>query len=227
MSMQADLNMEIGVQIMQKNNLWDNLSEEEILLRAKQQENDAIDYLMQKYKALVRKKARSLFMIGGDQDDLMQEGMIGLFKAVRDYDPKQDTVFSTFADLCIGRQMYSAIKSSNRQKNLPLNTYISLYAPAYSLESSEEDGHFMVDLERLNGGQNPEKIIIDKETAEHAREELLHSLSKMETQVLECYLDGMTYQEIAHTMGKEPKKIDNALQRIRNKVNRLQKKSIP
>lgn len=197
------------------------LAEEEILLRAQNQDNQAIEYLMKKYKGVVRRKARTLFIIGGDQDDLMQEGMIGLFKAIKDYRAGRDTSFSTFADLCIARQMYSAIKSSNRQKNLPLNTYVSLYAPAYSENEETEEGNFMVDVNSLGVlEQSPEEILINKESVESAKDSLMKKLSKMEKAVMELYFQGMTYQEIAAAMKKSPKAIDNALQRIKNKVNK-------
>lgn len=194
------------------------LSEKELLQRAQSQDSDAIDFLMQKYKSVVRRKARSLFMIGGDRDDLTQEGMIGLFKAIRDYQPEKETSFATFAELCISRQLYSAIKSSNRLKNLPLNTYISIYAPAYTLENGEEDGSFMLDQSLDSLEMSPEEILINRETAQNAKENLLQQLSKMERRVFELYMEGLTYQEIAQQMDKEPKSIDNALQRIKNKV---------
>lgn len=196
----------------------ETLSEEELLQRAQSQDSDAIDFLMQKYKSVVRRKARTLFMIGGDRDDLTQEGMIGLFKAIRDYQPGKDASFATFAELCISRQLYSAIKSSNRLKNLPLNTYISIYSPAYSLENGEEDDSFMLDQSLDSLEMSPEEILINRETAQNAKERLAQQLSKMERQVFELYMEGLTYQEIAQQMNKEPKSIDNALQRIKNKV---------
>lgn len=204
---------------------WENMSEEKIILRAQRQDSEAIDYLMKKYKSVVRRKARTLFIIGGDQDDLMQEGMIGLFKAIRDYNKEKDTAFSTFAELCISRQIYSAIKSSNRLKNLPLNSYISIYAPAY-LEENGKKGDFMVDMSMVAMGQNPEEIFIDRETTDNAKEKLFGCLSKMEKEVMDYYLQGMTYQEIAQKMEKEAKAIDNALQRIKNKVNKAINKEI-
>ncbi len=196
----------------------EKLSEDILLERAKQQDSQAMEFLLKKYKSTVRKKARTLFMIGGDQDDLMQEGMIGLFKAIRDYNQERNTSFATFAELCIARQIYSAIKSSNRLKNLPLNSYISLYAPAHPEEDGETEGDFMVDVTMLDERQSPEDIFIHRETAEAARKQLFQRLSPMERQVMDYYLQGMTYHEIAKTMHKDPKSIDNALQRIRTKV---------
>lgn len=197
-----------------------NIPEEELLRRAQAQDSDAIEFLMQKYKGVVRKKARSLFMIGGDRDDLTQEGMIGLFKAIRDYQQGKDASFATFAELCISRQLYSAIKSSNRLKNLPLNSYISIYSSAYSLESGEEEGDFIIDQFLDSMELSPEEILINRETAENAKEHLNQHLSKMERKVFELYMEGMTYQEIAQQLHKEPKAIDNAMQRIKSKVNR-------
>lgn len=196
----------------------EKISEKELLKRAQAQDSDAIDFLMRKYKSMVRKKARTLFMIGGDRDDLTQEGMIGLFKAIRDFNPQKETSFATFAELCVSRQLYSAVKSSNRLKNLPLNTYVSIYSPAYSQENGE--GEFMVDQSLDSLEMSPEEILINRETVNHVKENLFQGLSEMERQVMEKYLEGMTYQEIALQMNKEPKSIDNALQRIKGKLNR-------
>ena len=186
-----------------------NETEDEVLIqRLRAGESMIADYLMEKYKGLVRKKARAMFLIGGDTDDLIQEGMIGLFKAVRDYQPDRETSFQSFANMCIDRQIYSAIKSSNRQKHQPLNSYISL---------SEQDGE---NEEHLgdNWGENPESIIIDQENVQDLEQEITATLSPMENQVLEYYLAGNGYGEIAQIMGKTPKSIDNALQRIRIKI---------
>ena len=197
----------------------DNISEEQMLLRAQAQDSDAVEFLMQKYKSVVRKKARTLFMIGGDQDDLMQEGMIGLFKAIRDYKSERDASFATFAELCISRQLYSAIKSSNRLKNLPLNTYVSIYSSAYSLDNGEGEGDFMLDQLFDTLERSPEEILINRETVENMKKRLYQCLSKMEKEVFGLYMEGLTYQEIAQRMKKEPKSIDNAMQRIKGKVN--------
>ncbi|MBO5484529.1 MAG: RNA polymerase sporulation sigma factor SigH [Lachnospiraceae bacterium] len=198
----------------------EDLSEEAIIQRAQAQDNDAIDFLMKKYKSVVRKKTRTLFMIGGDRDDLIQEGMIGLFKAIRSFEPDKEASFATFAELCISRQLYSAIKSSNRLKNLPLNTYISIYSLAYSSEDGDSDGDFMLDKSLSSLEMSPEEILINRESAQNVKENLAECLSKMEKEVFELYLSGLTYQEIAQKMQKEPKAIDNALQRIKAKVNK-------
>lgn len=151
-----------------------------------------------------------MFLIGGEKEDLIQEGMIGLFKAVRDYRPQKNASFSTFANLCVERQMYKAIEMSARQKHKPLNSYISL---------SEEDGPLKDTEDVLQ--QNPETIVIGRENASHLMEHIKEALSPFENQVLEAYLKGMDYVQIAELMGKSPKSIDNALQRIRNKLQSL------
>lgn len=187
---------------------YDGIKDEELISRFKNGESEILDYLMEKYKNTVRKKARTMFLIGGENDDLIQEGMIGLFKAVRDYQPDRDAAFQTFASICVDRQIYNAIQSSNRQKHQPLNSYISL---------SEQDGE---NEEHLgdNWGENPESIIIDQENVQDLEQEITATLSPMENQVLEYYLAGNGYGEIAQIMGKTPKSIDNALQRIRIKI---------
>ena len=187
---------------------YDGIKDEELISRFKNGESEILDYLMEKYKNMVRKKARTMFLIGGENDDLIQEGMIGLFKAVRDYQPARDAAFQTFASICVDRQIYNAIQSSNRQKHQPLNSYISL---------SEQDGE---NEEHLgdNWGENPESIIIDQENVQDLEQEITATLSPMENQVLEYYLAGNGYGEIAQIMGKTPKSIDNALQRIRIKI---------
>ena len=187
---------------------YDGIKDEELISRFKNGESEILDYLMEKYKNMVRKKARTMFLIGGENDDLIQEGMIGLFKAVRDYQPDRDAAFQTFASICVDRQIYNAIQSSNRQKHQPLNSYISL---------SEQDGE---NEEHLgdNWGENPESIIIDQENVQDLEQEITATLSPMENQVLKYYLAGNGYGEIAQIMGKTPKSIDNALQRIRIKI---------
>ena len=187
---------------------YDGIKDEELIFRFKNGESEILDYLMEKYKNMVRKKARTMFLIGGENDDLIQEGMIGLFKAVRDYQPDKDATFQTFASICVDRQIYNAIQSSNRQKHQPLNSYVSL---------SEQDGE---NEEHLGDTwvENPESIIIDQENVENLEQEITTTLSPMENQVLEYYLAGNGYGEIAELMGKTPKSIDNALRRIRTKI---------
>lgn len=199
---------------------FSKLSENDIIKIAQSGNDDAMTFLMEKYKSLVLQKVRPLFLIGGDKDDLVQEGMIGLYKAICSYIPEKEASFKTFAELCISRYIYSAIKVSNRMKNQPLNTYISIYAPAFSVNNESSEIGFMIDQELEAAEKNPEDIVISKESAVSALEQLFKSLSKMEKQVLNKYLNGMTYQEIAVQMNKTPKSIDNALQRIKTKLNR-------
>ena len=199
---------------------FNKLPEDDILNMAQSGNDEAMTFLMEKYKSLVRQKTRTFFLTGGDKDDLIQEGMIGLYKAICDYIPEREASFKTFAELCISRHVYSAIKISNRMKNQPLNTYISIYAPAFSVNNEPDESGFMIDQELEIAEGNPEDIIINRESAVFVHKQLFKGLSKMETQVLSRYLDGMTYQEIAADMDKTPKSIDNALQRIKNKLNR-------
>lgn len=185
---------------------FDNVSDEELIMRFRAGETSIEDYLMEKYKGLVRQKARAMFLIGGDTDDLIQEGMIGLFKAVRDFQPGREAAFATFAGVCIDRQLYSAIQSSNRQKHIPLNSYVSL--------NQEEEGSPIWEL----SVENPESIVIDQENARDLQRKFMGFLSPMERKVLDLYLRGEGYVEIARILNKSPKSIDNALQRIRSKI---------
>lgn len=185
---------------------YEAYSDEELIQKMRDGQTGISDYLMEKYKDFVRSRARAMYLIGGETDDLIQEGMIGLFKAVRDYVPERDTSFRTFACICIDRQLYSAIQSNNRQKHIPLNSYISL--------SDEVDEGLLREL----WVENPESIVIDRENAVLLQEEINNRLSSMERKVLELYLKGYGYQKIAEILGKTPKSADNALQRIRAKV---------
>lgn len=184
-------------------------SDEKIIDMFRNGNEDSIDFLMNKYKGMVKKKARTMFLVGGDTDDLIQEGMIGLYKAVRDYDEKRDTLFCTFASMCIDRQMYNVINASNRKKHVPLNTYVSFYNSGTDKEFSN------------NKISNPEELYIDKENVMYIQKSLEKSLSAFEYEVLKRYINGEGYQEIAEKMDKKPKAIDNALQRIKLKVNKV------
>ena len=196
---------------------FEKMSENDIINLAQKRENAAMEYLLEKYKPLVRQKTRKLLLIDGDKDDLIQEGMIGLFKAVRDYQVGKDAAFRTFADLCISRQLYSAIKKSNRLKNQPLNSYVSIYSDEFS-DADELAGDRTVISSGSDNIANPEAIMIDRENAIDMQNKMFDKLSKMEREVLKRYLEGMTYQEIAADMEKSPKSIDNALQRIKGKI---------
>jgi len=202
---------------------YDMFTDEEIVNRIQLGDQPAIDYLLEKYKYLVRSKAKALYLIGGDKDDLIQEGMIGLYKAIRDYQADKDNSFFNFADLCISRQIYSAIKASNRKKNIPLNTYISLYAPAYGDNSDTEEKETLVDIIHQKYVSNPEELVIDKENTSMIEYELVRRLSDLEKQVLNLYMQDLKYIQIAEVLSKEPKTIDNALTRIKTKLNQVLK----
>ena len=195
---------------------YDGIRDEDLILRLRAGEEGISDYLMEKYKEMVRKKARALFLVGGDTDDLIQEGMIGLFKAVQDYDVNQNVSFYSFAKLCITRQMYSAITASKRKKHLPLNSYVSLYDKAEG-EKSER----VLDTIEAGGETNPEEILLSKENIRNLEEELDAQLSELEKRVLYLHLLGTDYRTIAGLLDKSPKTVDNALQRIKNKAEKI------
>lgn len=197
-----------------------SFSDEELMMRLRDGEDGIIDFIMNKYKNLVRSKAKSMYILGADGDDLIQEGMIGLFKAVRDFDSGRDASFATFADLCISRQMYTAVQASRRQKHIPLNTYISLYETANgNYERSEED-MALVNILTLKSDQSPEEMVIDKENVEQLEKTIEKELSSLEKQVLDLYVTGMSYTQIAKVLGRDEKSTDNALQRIRTKLKK-------
>ena len=159
-----------------------------------------------------------MYILGADSDDLIQEGMIGLFKAVRDYDIGRDASFSTFADLCVSRQMYTAVQASRRQKHIPLNTYISLDNSAGTNREGEEEK--LVNVLAFRSGQSPEEMVIDRENVTQLERTIEKELSSFEKQVLDLYLTGMGYQQIARVLGKDDKSTDNALQRIKTKLKK-------
>lgn len=194
---------------------------EDVVFAAKMGDDAAMEYVLAKYKGLVRMLSRSLFLVDGDEDDLIQEGMIGLYKAVVSYEPDRGAAFETFAGQCINRQLYSAVKKSNRKKNIPLNSYISIDSAEEDVEGSHGEPLMILDKISVGVQQNPEDIVIGKEEAGSMERRLLGCLSDMERQVLSLFLQGMTYQEIAIQLRKQPKAIDNALQRIKMKVRRM------
>ena len=198
---------------------YERMTDEQLIRELRAGNRDIMDFIMVKYKSMVKKKARAMYLIGGENDDLIQEGMIGLIKAVRDYDLSQGTSFSSFAELCVSRQMYSAIEMSNRKKHFPLNSYISLY------EESEmsADGRKMplIDTIEPQEDNDPEALYFNREYTEAFVEQLKESLSPLENHVLYLHLMGTDYRTIAELLGKSPKSIDNALQRIRGKAERM------
>ena len=194
---------------------YGNLRDEELIEQLRSGDEKIMDYILDKYKPLVRKKANAMYLIGGDTDDLIQEGMIGLFKAIRDYNKEKESSFYHFAELCISRQIYTVVEASNRKKHAPLNSYVSLYS------GTNEDGVVFADSLTTGAMENPEQMMIDQENLVLFVERLKERLSKMECQVLDYYLAGLNYQQIALEMGKSPKTIDNALQRIKAKVKNV------
>ena len=198
---------------------YDRMTDEQLLCDYKNGNQEIMDYLMVKYKSMVRKKARAMYLLGGENEDLIQEGMIGLIKAVRDFDVTQKTSFSSFAELCVSRQMYSAIEASNRKKHLPLNSYVSLY------EDSEEVGEGrslpLIDTIESSKENDPEVLYFGKEYTEAFAEQLKELLSPLENHVLYLHLMGTDYRTIAELLGKSPKSVDNALQRIKTKAQKI------
>lgn len=197
------------------------LEDEEIVRRIRSGDNTGVDFLMEKYKNLVRKKARALYLIGGDSDDLIQEGMIGLYKAIRDFQPEKERSFCGFANLCIERQLYNAVKGANRLKNSPLNSYVSLDIPVGGDGISEEFRQTLGETLEEAGISNPEDILIDRERVGRIEDYIRNRLSNFEQNVVNLYIEGMNYQQIAEHLGKAPKSIDNALQRIKKKLGEL------
>ncbi|NLG02470.1 MAG: RNA polymerase sporulation sigma factor SigH [Clostridia bacterium] len=207
---------------MDKKQEYATYSDEELIVRLREGEAQVTDFIMDKYKNLVRSKAKAMYILGADTEDLIQEGMIGLFKAVRDYDSGRDASFYTFADLCVSRQMYTAVQAARRQKHIPLNTYISLYANVIDGEGegASEDAR-LVDALQSKVEKSPEELYFDKQNVRALEQKIEEILSPFENQVLDLYLTGMSYVQIARVLGKDEKSTDNALQRLRGKIKRL------
>lgn len=201
-----------------KQDEYENVRDEELLMQVAAGNDSITDYLCKKYKHLVMKKANALYLIGAEKEDLIQEGMIGLFKAIRDYSPEKEASFYHFAELCITRQMYHAIEASQRLKHAPLNFYVSL-----SEETGDETGLTLEDMLIGASEQNPEKLLLRQEAYQDFFKQLEIILSPLEKQVCDLYLQGMDYRQIADYLGKTPKSIDNALQRIRGKIGKMDK----
>jgi len=191
-------------------------TEEAIVERARIGDDIAQDFLIRKYKNFVRAKARSYFLIGADKEDIIQEGMIGLFKAIRDYRPEKTSSFKTFAELCITRQIITAIKTATRQKHIPLNSYVSLNKPVYD----EDSERTLMDVLIGKRGTNPEDLFISQEEVNTIETRIGEILSDFEWKVLTAYLQGQSYQEIAQELDRHVKSIDNALQRIKRKLEK-------
>ncbi len=193
-----------------------DMSDDELIVLSKAGDGYATEVLLEKYRNFVRSRSRTYFLIGADKEDIIQEGMIGLYKAIRDYKPEAQASFKSFAELCITRQIITAIKSATRQKHFPLNSYISLNKPIYDDENERVLIDTVIERKRLD----PEEIMIDKERFFRIEEKLSEILSKLEWTVLLEYLKGRSYVEIAASVGKSEKSIDNALQRIKKKIEK-------
>jgi RNA polymerase sporulation-specific sigma factor len=194
----------------------DSMAEEDVVESAKQGSTYALEYLINKYKAFVRAKAKSYFLIGADREDIIQEGMIGLYKAIRDFRADKLSSFRAFAELCITRQIITAIKTATRQKHIPLNSYVSLNKPIYD----EESDRTLLDVLSGNKITDPEELMINQEEFRDIELCMGELLSDLEWKVLMSYLDGKSYQEIAGDLDRHVKSVDNALQRVKRKVER-------
>ena len=202
----------------------DNSQQDEydIVLKASKGDKIALEYIIKKYKNFVKAKAKSYFLIGADKEDIIQEGMIGLYKAVRDFDASKTNSFKGFADICITRQIITAINTATRQKHIPLNSYISLNKPVYD----EESERTLLDIIATSIVTDPEELIISKEELKHIESKMNELLSDLELQVVEYYLNGKSYQYIADKLKRDVKSIDNALQGVKRKLEKhLEKKN--
>lgn len=190
--------------------------DEEVVIEAKKGDIRAQEYLINKYENFVKAKAKSYFLIGADKEDIYQEGMIGLYKAIRDFKSDKLSSFKAFAELCVTRQIITAIKTATRQKHIPLNTYVSLNKPIYD----EESDRTLLDVLSEAKVADPEELIISREELNHIQNEIGEVLSDLEMEVLMSYLDGKSYQEIACDLDRHAKSIDNALQRVKRKLEK-------
>jgi RNA polymerase sporulation-specific sigma factor len=193
-----------------------DMTDEELVSSVHSGNTEALDFLITKFRPFVRMKARSYFLIGADKEDIIQEGMIGLYKAIRDFRSDKLSSFRAFAELCIIRQIITAIKTATRQKHIPLNSYVSLDKPIYD----EESDRTLMDVLTGNGVDDPEDLIIHNEEFQYMEEKMGEVLSELEREVLALYLDGQSYQEISEKLERHVKSIDNALQRVKRKLER-------
>ncbi|SFE66598.1 RNA polymerase, sigma 30 subunit, SigH [Thermoanaerobacter thermohydrosulfuricus] len=195
---------------------YDQMEEEEVVFRAQKGDEVALEYLIERYKSFVKAKARAYFLVGADKEDIIQEGMIGLYKAIRDYKSDKLTSFKAFAELCVTRQIITAIKTATRQKHIPLNSYVSLNKPIFD----EESDRTLMDVVSTQCIADPGELIISKEEYVNIESKMEELLSGLEWEVLVSYLDGKSYQEIAEDLNRHVKSIDNALQRVKRKLER-------
>ncbi len=211
--------MELNAQ-REAHNDFQLMIDEEVVEYAREGDDVALEYLINKYKNFVRAKARSYFLIGADREDIIQEGMIGLYKAIRDFRMDKLSSFRAFAELCITRQIITAIKTATRQKHIPLNSYISLNKPIYD----EDSDRTLLDVISGSKISDPEELIISREEFDDIEEKMSEILSSLEWKVLMSYLEGKSYQEIAEDLKRHVKSIDNALQRVKRKLERYLEK---
>ena len=197
-------------------NKYENLTDEDVVTLVKTGDEKALTYLLEKYKELVNIKVGRYFLIGAEREDIMQEGMIGLFKAIKSFDQEKQNSFKSFANICIERQLITAIKTSNRQKHMPLNSYLSLNTAAY--DNNEEDSVELIDTFNSNTNEYPLETVMKKEYYEQMQNNIEKSLSKFEKQVLERFIKGESYTVIAKRLDSPVKSVDNAIQRIRKKA---------
>ncbi len=198
---------------------YQGLADEELVALSGKGDKDAVECLLVRYKNLVLSKSRMYFLVGADEKDIIQEGMIGLFKAIRDFDGTKQTSFKGFAELCIKRQIITAVKTATRQKHMPLNSYISLSNPMYD---GDAEG-FLEEILPGNSEHDPERLFISKENTEFLTEKMEEVLSTLEKKVLLLYLEGKSYQEISELLDKPQKSVDNALQRVKKKMEKFGK----
>ncbi|MFY0544922.1 RNA polymerase sporulation sigma factor SigH [Brevibacillus sp. H7] len=199
-----------------KHSQYELMSDEEVVDLVRENDAEALEYLINKYKNFVRAKARSYFLIGADREDIVQEGMIGLYKSIRDFRGDKLTSFKAFAELCITRQIITAIKTATRQKHIPLNSYVSLDKPIYD----EDSDRTLLDVICGTKVTDPEELFINREEFDDIEGKMSEILSDLERQVLMLYLDGRSYQQIAVELKRHVKSIDNALQRVKRKLER-------
>ncbi|MBQ6128748.1 MAG: sigma-70 family RNA polymerase sigma factor [Lachnospiraceae bacterium] len=195
-------------------------SDEELIIALRDGDARTIEVIIDRYKEFVRKKAGSMFILGADRDDLIQEGMIGLYNAVRDYDAGRDASFYTFADLCVSRQMYKAVEAGNRKKHAPLNSYVSIYDDEKGSDATG-DGSALLEKILSETGKSPEDMVIDREQTQILEQKIYDSLSDFERKVLNLRLTGLEYTDIARILGRDAKSTDNALSRIKAKVRKI------
>lgn len=202
-------------------NAYAKMTDEQLIRNLRDGDQDVIDYVMEKYKDFVKKKVRVMYLLGGETEDLIQEGMIGLFKAVQEYEENKGMSFSSFANLCVTRQLATAIEASRRKKHMPLNSYISLYGNKDG-ETDDDQSGALIDTLQDGNCENPEDIVLSREAADDFQAELEATLSDFEKKVLYLHLMGTGYIKIAELLNKSPKAVDNAIQRIRGKAKNIE-----